>query len=693
MAGSGISSWMDQAIDAGSREIIPVLVLVDESSFAERVAENLLDWVPESVRSAWIVAPISEWSEHWAAMSQPSFRTQIHPARLWEGQPPWVLIAADLARSQPGPELLDVLHGVAEVGAPGAFVVPIFKGDLDMDAWGRARQAISFLPTPCFFLSDRAALKRSDALLARGSAGFILAGWEQYLRERTGNWREALGLAGAEQVFSLGVAADEPDWGFHGYGWIDAALQEVAGSWIATGGSPDRPAFPKADEVAAAHAPSRNYRVKRDAERTGPALGLGQVEMRYEFVSPPTVPEFRTHEDRTRLSDRIQRLRAFHYGLHVSEQGTAERLLAKRSREWRQELRSLMVGSFCPPDQPLGLLRWFRGLLDLWKSYFDGLSGVDVRLARGISDFDANLKRMIAKEARVPSLGGVVLRVFLLAVGCFWTVWGTFFWANRVYPWNDPGMLRAFWLSVGSLIVVILAVFIHYGWTHMASMRAEAITRRDLLRQYLGGLVASVRDRIVDGVSRFRSELDHWASGLEEVHRWASEVASGREGIEETRPPNQNPRFPAGALDEVRSRRLPDLAAKAHRKVAAKLLDDERWPVFEVTIWRELVLAAIREEVGREIGQIAYDEAVSAAAWTDTARGYLVTDLIRDARKPAFEADAAMHAPVILLGSSEWTAHVPHGNGIRLSGHQFPFLAAVAIMPLRHPKLDGEGRV
>ena len=678
---------LDDAIGIGAEELVPLVLLSDAGSFAQAVGREVSLLVTGPDSKLLIQAEYPERHEALSRIADAAFRTHIHPLRLWKGQLPWVALVADL--QEPGAN--DSLPGLIRELATSSFVIPFIMGDLSVSDWAELVKRLGDLSGPVFLIAPQGAVKRDEDMLAKGIAAYVFASWSAYARNKDGLWRQALALTGEGRIFSLGMAFDQPDWRFHGFTWQAEALQELARLWSMQGGSADRPDYPSALEMAQDVAPSSNYIARDERDNDVGALLMGQKAISYSFVQSPVIPEFRSARSGENLPLRIQRLRKFREFLFLSERQAVDRLVVRHTRRWQQVLRAKLVRSLILPQSPLGCLRWVRSLLEHWGRYLDTLAGMRLRPAGHVRSFEDNLARLASREARRPVLSGVLLRYLLIVVGSAWTVWGTFFWATRGQPWNDPGMSRILLLTVGGLVVLLALVVGQFGLLQAACVRAELLTRSDLLAEFLAGVVARIRQLLLRRVEVLQKELVHWNDTLEKLLAWAEDLAAGRGLGAPARPGNGNPRFEPGSLATLQAERQTMAVDRVHRALSAKLMEDSRWPLFEATVWGEHVHELMRREVEEQIAQIRYDECVAAARWTDSTCQYLAKDLVHDARRPAFAVNLVEHAAVVLLASRQWEQHVAGDALVRVTGHRLPYVCAVSAVPLAGVEMAREG--
>ncbi len=678
---------LDEAIGAGTEELVPLILLSDASAFAQGVVQEM-GRLLVGPRSKLLVCVEYPESQHaLERVLDSAFQMHIHPLRLWEGQLPWVVLVADLQ----GDGVREALPGLLRQWAGRGFVIPFIRGDLSVPEWAELVKSLGTLPGPVFLLSSQGVVIRDDAVLARGVAAHAFASWSSYIQEKDGLWRKALGLTGDGRIYGLGMAFDQPDWRFHGFAWQGDALRELARQWSMQGGSADRPDYPDALDLAREITPSDNYIAKREHDEQIGALQMGQVAISYAFLQSPVIPEFRSAKRGDALPLRMQRLAKFREFLFLSERQAVGRLAAQQTRRWQQRLRSKMLKSVVFPAAPLGCLRWIRSTFEHWGRYLETLAATRVRPASQVRSFEDNIGRLTSREARRPVLSSLLLRTVLIAVGSVWTVWGTFFWATRSQPWNDPSMARILFFTVGGLLLLLVLAVGQFALMQAACVRAEQLTRSDLLAEFLAGVVAQIRNLLVRRVEVLQNELRHWSDSLEKLLAWTEELAAGRGVAPAVRPGNGNPRFEPGALTLLQTELQPGLVTRVHKAMAEEMTQDARWPFFETSVWRERLVSLVEREVAEQIARVPYDQCVQVARWTDTTRRFLLHDLANDARQPAFGVPMAERAVVLVLASAAWKAQAAGDTALQVTGHSLPFLGAVSAVPLAPVEMAMEG--
>ncbi len=678
---TGAASWLEGALTGPSEELVPLIVLHDGSSFGVSFAKEFAALATGLAAKVTLSAEWPEADEAFSCVARADFRTHIHPARLWEGQKPWVVVVADVASSDTRAQIASLLQAWA-----GRYrLLPFLLGDLSGGEWRALLDAINlpgqtmFLQTPLGFIA------RSEDLVARGCAAYACTCWNEYSRRKDGNWREALALVGEGHVFSIGMAAEEPDWAFHGHAWKDKTLRELALPWSTQGGSAERPDYPTAAATAGRFCPSSNYRAREEEDERAGALLTGQRAVSMRFVQTPVLPGFRSPQAVDELATRVQRLRKFREFLFLSERQTAERLLVRQSRSWLTHMREALVRSMVFPANAIGCLRWMRSLLEHWLWFVGTQQGVRLRPPKGLRTFEDNLVRLQRREADRPRLSSGLLRFVLLATGTFWTVWGTFFWATRAHVWNDPGMRKVFLVSSGGLVALLAAVVGQALLMQWACHRAERFAREDLLADFLHGLMERVRLLLQERARELRDLLELWKDSLDKLTDWVERVASGGEALLSAPPANRNARFEPGALAVLHTEALPGLLERIHKAVARRISEDARWPFFELAVWRDVVQAEVAREVDAYLAAISYDAAVASSRWDAARRRHLIEDLAADARRPAYPSHPVPHARVSLLASQGWKTETAGDASLRLTGQGLPSMLAVSAVPLPDP--------
>jgi hypothetical protein len=668
--------WLEGAIGGRTSPLVPLVVLHDGSAFARGACASMRALAREPGAKAIVYAEWSERDEALAGVAHADFRVQIHPAQLWDGHPPWVVAIADLSTGSAADELEALLRPM------GACVrLPILKGEFsaaDAAAWTKR---LEFFDQPVFFLSTTAPIRRTADQLALGAAVYALSSWEAYARLQDGNWRHAMGLVEEGRVFSIGMASDQPDWAFHAHTWRSDLRREVARAWSAQGGSAVRPDYPTPLQVAIQHCPSDNYRTRNEEDERVGALTIGQTHVSFAFVNTPVPPGLRSASPGDALAARVHRLRRFREFILLSERQAAERLLVKKSRLWFQSTRERLVTDATIPARPLGALKWLRSLFEHWEGYFSFLTGAKVRAPQGFLALEDNIKRLRSREARRPSWASALLRFALIAVGTFWTIWGTFFWANRAHPWDNPDMRLILFVSGGGLLLLFLAVVGQALLMQLACERAERFARDDILTAYLAGVVERIKKLLGERVAALRKEVEFWQGSLRELIEWVEGLGADTEAV--LKPGNGNPRFPENSLAPLLTRTLPDMVEQVHAEVRDAVGGDARWPIFERVVWQKAMDRAIERQVCDRVASIRYDDCAQAVGWTDSARRALMDGLMADARRPAFAADPVPHAHVTLAASPAWKSSVDASPAIRITGDNGAALLAVAAVPLR----------
>jgi hypothetical protein len=688
MATQPPNKWLDDAISVGADEWIPLIFLSDGSPFSQQAAEAFSALLDGACARMVIHAEMADWRTTFAAVASGEFRSQIHPARLWEDQSTWAILVADLDYDGTQELLQSELPSMVANTAVRPLVLPFLKGEFPVAEWPVVLRKGPAWPNPTFLLSDRDAHQRRSDVIARGLAAFVFAGWLTYTKRRDGLLREALGLSGEERWYSLGMAVDEPDWRFHTRTWTDRATQRLAEQWSSVAGSAEKPNVPPALDLTIRLAPSINYSAHGEGSARGPALVFGQKTIHLSFSETPILPEFSSDQGVSDCATRMHRLRKFRDFLWLSERRTAESLVTQKGWRWQRGWRDGLIKALRLPGEPLGLLRWIGTYFEHGRQYLDALAQVEVKPQKGMRSLETNLKRVAKKEAGIPHLGGALLRFALIAVGSAWTVWGTLFWARRIHVWNDPGMRHVFLGSIGVLAGLLLMIFLHYALARLVAWRAEQLTKRDLLDEFMNGVVTSIRKSFLLRVKEADREVEGWLDALAKLNEWAKDPGNGAATSAAAPMGNSNPRFVDSAFSGLLEEHLSGLVRMAHQEVVKTRQDDPRWPSFEIRLWQEDAKAAVKRVVSEIVAKLDYDACVKAANWGDSAKDLLLRDLAADARKPAFNAGSAVQAPVILLGSLDWSSFA-RGDDIRCTGNRLPYLCAVSAVPLRLVELEG----
>ncbi|HMO52803.1 MAG TPA: hypothetical protein PKA21_16975, partial [Kiritimatiellia bacterium] len=528
--------------------------------------------------------------------------------------------------------------------------------------------------------------------LARGVAAFLAAGWRTYLTRRDANLRLALGLHGDEMLYSLGMAEDEPDWRYHRDGWKQALRIELMRRWKQTGGSPPLPERPRALKLIGDLLPSDNYTATADPGKADPGVKVGQVAVGCSFVEQPTPKEFRSPIAADPACDAVTELRLFRDSLWVGERPAAEALVMANFCAWEDARCKEIDLSLSMSTDPNGLFRYFRIRFDQWRDYLRIFCDAEVKPTNGVRSFDENVRLVMQREARIPAWSAGLTRWALMAVATFWTMWGTFFWATRIHPWNDPGMARAFWYSWLGLGGVAVAFGLQMIWVHGSLLRAEALARRDILSEYLAYIMTMINRMLRQRGDVLKDRVDEYAQAFEEMVQALADRDTGGAPPRGGPRVNRNPRFTDAAFQTLRERVLPALLARAYSGIREDLNGDARWPLFHHDVWEEVVEKNIAEAVSEEFKQLDYDDLVAAAHWSPQECGNRVKELADDARRAAFHIGAPLvTTPVALLASRGWVAHVSGLPSVTVTDCRLPCLFAVAALPLCIPNFERRG--
>jgi hypothetical protein len=672
------NEWFNEALNFAPKQILPLVCFGDGSSFSAAIQTRVQALAGQALAPIILHADYATAGEKCEELFDADYPRRIDPLKLWRGQPAWCAWFGT-GDEKTVSAYLENRRKLARTPTR-AYQHFLFLKVNDLGLFQKTiahklEETEQFL----FLVSEKAAINRTEAILAEGSAVYMFLSWTRYCEAGTGKLRDALDLTGRESVFTLGIGKDLPDYDFFIPDWTARLTASLCREWIKKTGMTEIPDYQSHKDILRVIAPDETYLVKPVIKLEYPAISFPDStdSFHIEFIEDVHTPGFSAKATLQDWAKRIALLRKLDEFLRFLILPSTETVIQSRLTDFPVEFERRFRQFLKIKPEPAGLLEDLRQRIKVSRDYLAQTSDAEVLEPAGMRSLEANIGLLTKRVMNISPVAGALLRLALIAVGLVWLFIGAFVWGNT-NPFNDQ-VLR--WIAVGSasaLFVLTGIVFFRWYLIRRSAERSEQLARQDIKNAH----IVEVAQIMVRGLKAQCQTLVAKLDDLEAARRTLEDaVRAGLVPETATTRTNRNPRFRKEAFDLLFQQNLSEMLKAAHTAIRQSL-ESVDWPDFDKERWSELVKTHAGNVVKNTLEQLTFDQCVKAADFTEKEKERAVHDVVSEARKPALLVGEDFNSPVWLLAAAEWRLCTGSHDEATIQPLQLNCLMALSPVPV-----------